>query len=647
LKERRHAAIMFTDIVGYTTLMGKDEDKAFEILKQNHSIHKTLINNHNGTLIKEIGDGTLASFPLASNAVRCAIDIQKEANEQNIPLKIGVHEGEMVFSGGDVLGDGVNIASRLQESAQKGCINISEAVYRDVKNLAGIYANFVEDRKYKNVDDPIKVYMVCGEEADVKKYPTALPNKDSLNSIAVLPFANMSNDPDQEYFCDGITEEIINELTHIKSLKVIARTSAFMFKGKHKDMREIGRKLDVLTLLEGSVRKAGNRIRITAQLIKVSDGSHLWAERYDRTLEDIFDIQDEISLAIAENLKVNLLGREKEVMVKRYTNNLEAYNQYLRALYDGYLLTLDGTQRALKSFELAINLDPNFCLAYYGLGGIYNVLGMLGAISPDQSLSKAKGYIKKAIDIDESLGEAHSILGHIYLYWEFKWEKAEEHIRKGLILNPNSASTHFFYTTLLTKKGLYNDAIYEAKRAQEIDPLAPLYHHAVGVGYMVAKKYDEALKAFNLNISKFPNFYWSHNNLGLTLEQCNKISEAGKELEKALNLSNGDPVIMAHLISFYFSYGAEDKAEELFKLLKKKTQQMYVFPHVYGIVHLAQGKYDLVFEWFERAYNEHDYWLIHFLGLQIPRYSLPDEPRFRKLIKKIGMKESVANFASQ
>ena len=295
MEDRRHIAVMFTDIVGYTALMGSDEDKAFDMLKRNHTIHAMLIKKHNGKLVKEIGDGTLASFPLASEAVRCAMEIQKECKEQDIPLKIGIHEGEMVFAGSDILGDSVNIASRLQEDAQKGCINISGSVYRDIKNKAGINTKFIEEKSFKNVDEPVKIYKVISEDYEKEDKTETTKTKDSQSSIAVLPFVNMSNDPDQEYFCDGMTEEIINALSHVGSIKVIARTSAFMFKGKHKDIREIGKKLDVETLLEGSVRKAGNRLRITTQLVKVSDGSHIWSDAYNRELEDIFDLQDQIT----------------------------------------------------------------------------------------------------------------------------------------------------------------------------------------------------------------------------------------------------------------------------------------------------------------------------------------------------------------
>ena len=227
----------------------------------------------------------------------------------------------------------------MQEDAQEGCINISASVYRDIKNKADIQTRLIGEKTFKNVDEPIRVYEVYFEEVEKEEKSKTLSKKETENSIAVLPFINLSNDPEQEYFCDGMSEEIINALSHIESLKVISRTSTFMFKGEKKDMREIGRKLDVGTLLEGSVRKAGNRLRITAQLINVSDGSHLWSDAYNRELEDVFAMQEEISLSIVKNLKIKLLGEEKAAIVKRYTENLEAYNLCLKGSHYTQMLT--------------------------------------------------------------------------------------------------------------------------------------------------------------------------------------------------------------------------------------------------------------------------------------------------------------------
>ena len=301
---RKLVAIMFTDIVGYTGLMGSDEDRAFEVLRKNREVHANFIEKYNGTLIKEMGDGMLISFNLASDAVRCAIEIQKACKKEDIPLKIGIHEGEMVFEGSDVLGDGVNIASRIQDHTDEGCITISGSVYRDIKNKSGIKAEFIGEKSFKNVEEPVKVYKVCGKDFVAEEQIEVSPVIKDKKSIAVLPFVNISNDPDQEYFCDGLSEELLNGLAQLDNLKVAARTSSFSFKGQDVDIVEIGHKLRVNTVLEGSVRKSGNRLRITAQLINIADGFHLWSERYDRQMDDIFDIQDEISLSILDTLKV-------------------------------------------------------------------------------------------------------------------------------------------------------------------------------------------------------------------------------------------------------------------------------------------------------------------------------------------------------
>ena len=286
MEDRRLAAIMFTDIAGYTALMGSDEDKAFDMLRRNHAIHEKLIKQFDGTLIKEIGDGTLASFSLASDAVRCALEIQNGCKEENIPLKIGIHEGEMVFVGSDVLGDGVNIASRLLESTEKGCITISGSVYRDIKNKTGIRTEFIEEKVFKNVDEPIRIYSVtCEESQPVKSSKiTSDSNLPGKKSIIVLPFVNISPDPDQEYFSDGLTEEIITDLSHIHDLLVISRSSAMTFKGTNKTIPEIAQTVKVRYILEGSVRKAGNNLRITAQLIDALTDTHLWAEKYNQRL---------------------------------------------------------------------------------------------------------------------------------------------------------------------------------------------------------------------------------------------------------------------------------------------------------------------------------------------------------------------------
>ncbi|MFZ1560222.1 MAG: adenylate/guanylate cyclase domain-containing protein, partial [Saprospiraceae bacterium] len=368
---RQLAAIMFTDIVGFTALMGSDEKKTFEILEKNRKIHKPIISEYNGRWIKELGDGVMASFSLVSDAVHAAIKIMEACNAANeYQLCIGIHLAEVVFENDDVFGDGVNIAARIQSSASPGSIFISESVHRSIANNADITTRFAKEAILKNVSQPIRMYqvLVAGSEILVPEKPAAVVIE---KSIAVLPFVNMSSDTEQEYFSDGISEEIINMLAQVSELKVIGRTSSFAFKGKNMDLKIIGEQLKVTHLLEGSVRKSGNKLRVTAQLISVSDGFHLYSEKFDRELEDIFDIQDEVSLAILNAVKIKLIGQEEKAVLKRYTDNIEAYQLYLKARYYYNKYTPDAFLQAIDYLNSAIEIEPDYAIAYSSLSYCY------------------------------------------------------------------------------------------------------------------------------------------------------------------------------------------------------------------------------------------------------------------------------------
>jgi len=491
-EDRRLAAIMFTDIVGYTALMGSDEDKAFDMLARNHTIHATLIKKYNGKLIKEIGDGTLASFPLASNAVRCAMDIQKEAKSLKIPLKIGIHEGEMVFAGADVLGDGVNVASRLQELSQEGCITISGTVQKDIKNKADIITKFVGDKKLKNVDDPVKVYEVLCEEEEQKpvedkpvksksKYIyfllggiiviliavaiwQLLPTKDATliseetepveidRSIAVLPFANLSDDPEQEYFSDGIMDEILMHLYKIGDLRVTSRTSVMGYKGTTKKIKEIAEELGVVHILEGSVRKSGNKVRIIVQLIDPSKDQHLWAESYDRELADVFVIQSEVAQKIAIALKAIVSPDVKERMETNPTDNLIAYDYYLKG-NDAYWRSWTYIDKSIMYesidyYEKAIESDENFSMAFTGLGRSYWRLAQHEPAEKKPELMKnSKSNLKKAIDLDPYNGWAYAEMSVVTINWDWDSTATRHNLEMAIKLMPNdfNAYIHSFY----------------------------------------------------------------------------------------------------------------------------------------------------------------------------------------------------------
>jgi adenylate cyclase len=400
-QERRHSAIMFTDIIGYTALMGADEDRALEVLNKNRKIHSKYLHQFNGTLIKEMGDGMLVSFNLASDAVRCAIEIQKASKEQDIPLKIGIHEGEMVFEGSDVLGDGVNIASRLQEDAQEGCITISGSVYRDIKNKAGIKTEFIEEKTFKNVDEPIKVYRVFCDEIHHKNISPLISKQKTpeKKSIIVLPFENLSPDPENGFFGDGLTEELIAELCKVHSLLVISRTSAMQYKGAKKSVPEIAREVNVSFVLEGSVRRAGNNLRITAQLIDALTDTHLWVDRYSGTFDDIFDLQEQLARRIVESMKGSLTPDEKLRLAARPISDPHIYEVWLNAKRELWKLSKEGIERGQQLLTKALELVGENSLIYAGLGYSYLFAYDLGISHMVETFEKGENMSKKALSL--------------------------------------------------------------------------------------------------------------------------------------------------------------------------------------------------------------------------------------------------------
>jgi adenylate cyclase len=355
METRKLAAIMFTDIVGYSAMMSKDEKQAMNVLEKNREIHKSAIAKFNGEYIKEIGDGNLSIFQSSFDAVNCALEIQKACcSESYLMVRIGIHIGDIILKENDIFGDGVNIASRIEAAGEPGGIYISERVYEDIKNKTNINAEFIGERTFKNINYPVKVYSIfTGKKEEMSEPVFSEPGEIKEKSIIVLPFENISPDPDQEYFSDGLTEEIITDLSQIQSLRVISRNSSMMLKGTRKATKTIAKELNVQYVLEGSVRKAGNNLRIVAQLIDAKTDTHLWAEKYRGILDDIFDMQEKVSQSIVNALKVKLTPKEdsqipeqiairqeavlspeeKRVIEKKPTENIEAYNLYLRGRY--------------------------------------------------------------------------------------------------------------------------------------------------------------------------------------------------------------------------------------------------------------------------------------------------------------------------
>ncbi len=636
---RQLAAIMFTDIVGYTALMGEDEDEAFALLKQNRELQKPLIEKFGGKWIKEIGDAVLASFSTVTDAVLCATEIEHSSHQfPNLKLRIGIHQGEVVFENEDVFGDGVNIASRIQAIAAPGKIYISESVHNNISNKEGIETKFIKLETLKNVKAPVKIYeVITSDESSKIKMKEQLKNSPA-KSIAILPFANMSSDPDQEYFSDGIAEEILNSLSHIKDLKVAGRTSSYQFKGKNIDLRELGDKLGVRTVLEGSVRKQGNHLRISAQLISVDDGFQMWSERYDRNMDDIFAIQDEIAVTITEKLKITLLDTERAFLNKTPTINKEAYDNYLRGRFfwkkRGF-----GLRKGLEYFLLAAEIDPLFALAHAGIADSYSLLAFYSVIPPHDAMPKAKKAAETAIDIDDSLVEAWTSLAFISMLYDWDWEAAGRQFKKAFAINNNYAPTHDWYSTYLSwVENKPDEAVKESSRAAELEPLVAISYNLLANTLLCAGRFSDAEIASKTAVELEPSSFLAHWFLGVSYIGLEKYTEAIDVLKAAVYHSNRHAWPLAELCNAYALTGEVVEAQKILDELISRSATEFISGMFLFIPAYALKQYDLAFEFLEKGFDQRDGTLP---GCRAwPGFTpMKHDPRFQSLIKRMNFPE--------
>ena len=453
-------------------------------------------------------------------------------------------------------------------------------------------------------------------------------------SIAVLPFVNFSQDPENDYFSDGLAEELINALMGIEDLRIAARTSAFNFKGSKKSIPEIGKELNVATVLEGSVRKAGNRLRITAQLINVANGYSLWSERYDREMEDVFAIQDEIASMIVDKLRVKLVGGSKRSLVKRYTENFEAYNLYLQGLYHWNKRSGVALKKGIEFFQKAIEKDPNYALAYSGLADSHCLLGWYGGASSKESLPKSKEAAKKALEIDRELPEALASMGFV-LKWDWDWLASEKWLKKAIEANPRYASAYNFYSTYLASTGRFEEGIHQIEKAMEFEPLSPAIHSVAGWVFYFAGQFDRAVEQGRRTVTLDPEFAGGHHRLGMALVQKGLYEEAAAEFREAITLTRGSPMMVAALGLVHALSGKKKEAQEALEELKEISKQEYVPPYDLALLSTGLGEKKQALEWLEEAYEEHSQKL-YMLKVEPVFDSLRSEPKFQELIQRLG-----------
>jgi adenylate cyclase len=547
---RKLAAILAADVVGYSRLMAADEAGTLAALKQHRqTVFDPAVAAHNGRIVKLIGDGTIVEFGSVIDAVNCALSVQGAAGSMingsspdlKITLRIGINLGDVIIDGNDIYGDGVNIAARLEPLAEPGGICVSSIVNESVGNRIAVRFEDGGNIGVKNINRSIRIWKWHPRSGDGNGHAsvTATPAQNTVTaSIAVLPFRNMSGHAEQEYFSDGISEDIITDLSKIGGLTVIACNSSFAYKACAVDVRTIGRELGVQSVLEGSIRRTGQRVRITAQLIDAASGSHLWAERFDRDLTDIFAVQDDVTRRIVNSLKVTLSPAEKDRLAGVESASVAAYDYVLRGreVLLGKEKTRATFEQAVKFYKKALELDPAYSLAHAGLGFAYMFdYQKRWSADPDASLPLAKRCAQQALENDPNEPRAHCIAGLAALF-ERDLDQAQAEIRLALSLNPNFAMAHNMLGSIHNFSGRPLEAIPEIEQAMRLDPAdTSQFLHFLGMAYLLADKYETATAVLRQRIAVVPSTDFSRTLLASALGHLGEIEAAHRawtELQK-------------------------------------------------------------------------------------------------------------------
>src|SRR5918995_3701614 len=505
---RKLAVILAADVAGYSRLMAADEEGTLAALNARRQVIDGLIAGHHGRIFTTAGDSVMAEFASAVEAVRCAAAIQEELARRNADLpqarrmlfRVGVNLGDVMVGGDNLFGDGINVAARLESAAEPGGICISGAVHDQIRNKVDLGFDDLGERSLKNIGYPVRVFGLRRERTvepgPLPERPAAPGRPSALPSIAVLPFANLGGDPEHDYFADGLTEDLITELSRFQELRVIARNSVMTYKGKPVRVQEVGRDLGVRYVLEGSVRKAGGRVRITAQLIDAATGHHIWAERFDRDLADIFEVQDEVTSRIVATLAGKLAESERRRVRSGQTENLEAYDCVLRGRELWGRFTPEANREARCLYEKAIELDPDYARAYASLAWTYLVEHAERWVGPeDQPLERALELARRGVLVNPASHSNHLALGQVCLSKGLH-DEALEALEAAVTLNPNDADGYVFLAQALNRIGRPDEAISLVEKAQRLNPAAPpWYAWNLGIAYYLARRYDDAVTA--------------------------------------------------------------------------------------------------------------------------------------------------------
>lgn len=637
---RQLAAIVFADMVGYTALMQVNETAARQKRVRFKEVLDARVAEHHGKIVQHYGDGCLFIFNSALDAAYCAVDMQRDLQQQpNVELRIGIHSGDITIDEGVIYGDGVNLASRIESLAVSGSVLISERVQDDIKNHDTFTTKELGHFEFKNVNAPMRVFAIANSGIVV-------PSRASLhgklqrpnNRLAVLPFVNMSADPENEFFSDGITEELLNALTRIDGLQVTSRTSVFAFKGKNADIRDIGLQLNVDKVLEGSVRKSGNRLRITAQLINAADGYHIWSETYDRQLTDVFEVQDEISGIIANKLRENLLSSQRDQYSRTSVKNIDAYTHYLRGLHFWNMLTPADNRKALECFEEAIALEPDYALAHAMIALTYSALGSSGNMVPDVAFMLVTKHAGRAVDIDDSIPEGHVARASAFLLYEWKWEDGYQALKRAKQVSPGSIAANRLLSFYYVIKGERELAVQTMEEAVKSDPLSAIMSHTLANVYLFGERYDDAIRQAEKILSINPRMRSSIEIKAWATGMKGDWQAALQYFEEVHRLTNHP---LKGLMGLGFALAKLGRRDEAMDCVAKLEQRQREEPDTLVdadllTIWLGLDDLDKVIYYIEQCVEKRMAPIIYYI--QYPFFkSVRDDPRYRAIAERIAV----------
>ncbi len=680
---RKIAAILAADVVEYTRLMGMDEPATLAALKVRRGIFERLVGEFEGRVFGSVGDSLMAQFPSAVNAVQCGLAIQRSVAEENQPLpadqrmalRIGINLGDVIEEDGSLFGDGVNVAARLQALAASGGILVSAAVQQQVEKK--VPAQFVDAgaRHIKNVRDPVTVFDVLPAGARSGRFerpvksalirPSALVIAATVlvaiaaaialvyrerigtgatytpQSIAVLPFENLSGDPNYEHLGDGLSEELLHRLANVPGLQVAARTSSAQFKDRRETAATIGQMLGVDYLVEGSVRRSGETIRVTAQLVDTRNGYHVWSDTFDRSFSDILEIQDEISLAVLKGIEVPLIDKGRAAALKHATSNPEALDLYLQARRADERWELEANDRAIALYERAIKLDPDFAAAYAALANALTMRTQTASLSfHDPALARIPELVRKAVELDPDSGDARAQLGKV-LWTQFDLAGAEREFRLAEQLSPNSAFTLEALCEYYGQAGWPPERSVEfAERWLKIDPLNRFAHIWVALAHFHMHRYEEALRTIDRVIEREPGAWMGHFARTGILIESGQFEDALVSARRAFELHEA-PETRTDLLTSLALTGHEAEARRHLQVLLDPAQTPYYAPSLNSWAAIALNDVESALSALERAYGERDWWTFWSLHSRL-LMPLHDEPRFHAVVRQFGQERRVA-----